>query len=755
MNNMTRITCFVAFLGCVSASAFGQEKLQDPGFEACTILNACQTWDFTAAAPWSLNNTTHNPGGPFQGTKYVSIQKGGAQGETWRGFQVLGNGSPASDTALTAGQELKLSGVYAGGAQSTGDLVTVKLLVQLRDTNENGTILAQSSTNLRVKSPPTDDSIGWTAFELYGAPTVTTAAVVFGFSDSTTGWSNATAVHVDNFSLTVAPACGSQHSITGINPASVDNDQNLAAATISGSGLAGLDGTWTVELQPTVTGQAAIPATNVQNVAAGSFQADFATSGATPGLYDVVVIQPGCNPRRLSEGFEITCPLGLTTVDTVGGDRGESGTVHTIEINGTNLTTAVVSSVELITTKNAGHPTRPGGSANPIVCANLTNTGTGIQADCDLTDVEGGRYRVVVNGNHPCGSTYFSVVGGFSEAFLVYMPFNGTLNPDNGDPFVAQNPSFELGYLFDASGDPLPPVCEDPVGGGENPKALHWDWKGFGGGGDPVTGSGTDANNGWDGANAMTRDKTLGFGTVDSCEGGVSGPGVRVIGVDGDHYADATFLDGDNGAYIIWQTVDVSPLLDGNDQLIDDLEVRANFWVHGGSQPTLINAFVDLIDGTETSAAAVWSSDPIAPPPNPHLFADDNYVATVPAGTTWLTLDPALLTVRCRLVGGAHMDANPFRIIRVDHVRSGPPINCNTPWADADGDGDVDQDDFAVIQLCLTGTGGGIPALPEYCACMDNVEDGDITQADVNNFEDCATGPTVQFVPEDHPLCTP
>ena len=68
----------------------------------------------------------------------------------------------------------------------------------------------------------------------------------------------------------------------------------------------------------------------------------------------------------------------------------------------------------------------------------------------------------------------------------------------------------------------------------------------------------------------------------------------------------------------------------------------------------------------------------------------------------------------------------------------------------ADGDGDVDQDDFAVLQLCITGDGGAIPAKPEYCTCFDRPEggppplpDGDIDQTDIAGFEACASGPDV------------
>ena len=78
---------------------------------------------------------------------------------------------------------------------------------------------------------------------------------------------------------------------------------------------------------------------------------------------------------------------------------------------------------------------------------------------------------------------------------------------------------------------------------------------------------------------------------------------------------------------------------------------------------------------------------------------------------------------------------------------------CNEPFADTDGDGDVDHDDFGVLQLCITGTGGTIPSVPEYCVCFDRPEgeppaaDGDIDQTDIAGFEACASGPDVPADP--------
>ena len=76
---------------------------------------------------------------------------------------------------------------------------------------------------------------------------------------------------------------------------------------------------------------------------------------------------------------------------------------------------------------------------------------------------------------------------------------------------------------------------------------------------------------------------------------------------------------------------------------------------------------------------------------------------------------------------------------------------CNDPFADADGDGDVDQDDFALLQRCITGSGFE-GELPPECRCFDHDSNGDadgsIDQYDISGFEDHATGPGVPYYSE-------
>jgi hypothetical protein len=85
---------------------------------------------------------------------------------------------------------------------------------------------------------------------------------------------------------------------------------------------------------------------------------------------------------------------------------------------------------------------------------------------------------------------------------------------------------------------------------------------------------------------------------------------------------------------------------------------------------------------------------------------------------------------------------------------------CNDPFADAEGsagigfglgDGDSDQKDFAVFQLCISGSGNPFPLVPDYCACFDRgvdapAGDGDIDGFDFDAFAACASGADVPAV---------
>jgi len=153
-------------------------------------------------------------------------------------------------------------------------------------------------------------------------------------------------------------------------------------------------------------------------------------------------------------------------------------------------------------------------------------------------------------------------------------------------------------------------------------------------------------------------------------------------------------------------------------------------WFAGGGTNTVTIKLVDGSDPTATPLASTTVSSPGE------------------ASTTWkyssvqANAASDILTVVWELTGAADDSAT-----HADGFTFETP--CNDPFADADADGDVDQTDFAVFQLCYTGSGQGpVPTTPEYCKCLDvdgagGQPDNDIDQGDFNKFEACASGPGI------------
>jgi hypothetical protein len=78
--------------------------------------------------------------------------------------------------------------------------------------------------------------------------------------------------------------------------------------------------------------------------------------------------------------------------------------------------------------------------------------------------------------------------------------------------------------------------------------------------------------------------------------------------------------------------------------------------------------------------------------------------------------------------------------------RSLIPASCPVNWADLDQDGDVDQVDFALWQLCYTGTGDPNNTFDRTkCKCVDRNRDGSVDLTDLAVFADCAIGPDILF----------
>lgn len=73
----------------------------------------------------------------------------------------------------------------------------------------------------------------------------------------------------------------------------------------------------------------------------------------------------------------------------------------------------------------------------------------------------------------------------------------------------------------------------------------------------------------------------------------------------------------------------------------------------------------------------------------------------------------------------------------------GAPLAVATP--DFDGDNDVDQEDFGLLQMCLTGT--SVPQTDPNCLITSLDGDSDVDQNDTNAFRACLSGPDQPFDP--------
>jgi hypothetical protein len=726
----TIVLLALAAIGLVAWPAQAQNLIPRPGFEWTILDPVTNDWshDYGATAGWpQFNQTVWGPAGgaPIAGSYYISFQDGDTEPLNPKIYSKV----PIN---VTPGSEYLFAGHYAGGYNAGGNRTGTVFMRIIDGSSYSGTtVLAEASKYInRVNS-----GFGWETFAVYFTAQSSQCVVVFGTNVNTPYYPHA--IHADELSLTlvgVPPV--TQPALTAITANdSVDIDLDATGVTISGSNLDNTGGTVSVKLVAghLQGGDQEITGT-IQTQSASQLVVDFALSGGDYriGKYDVVVEKTGHNPRKLPLAFTITCPVGDQSFLTTYNNRGLSGdpNVHTLGITvGGGTDVQYVSNIQLVKLKDK-NGALPGNEVNPIVGTNIRQpggVGTDILVDFDLSPAggnpEGGRYSVQVDVAHPCNQNYVNVVSGFSRDFLMYMPLNTTLHA-NGSPLIFQNPSFEEGYLPDGSA----PFC-DAGYTGENPKPLHWD---------QVIDQEVKVG-------SWSRDKALGWdnGVPPGCDGNIANR-------DGLHYEDQTQSSTNNEQTIaFFQTVDASSLLDGNNDLIEELTVRAALWFHpGGSLAEESDAWIELLDGTE-GGTLVGTSAEIEATAYTGLDAQEAYAATIPATTHFET---NLLTLRFRAHKAQTADPQ-FLILRVDDVRSGPFFTCNVPWADTDVDGDVDQDDFGVMQDCITGAGLGIPTDPTYCNCLDANGDTDITQSDVTAFEACATGPDVDYVLGSVPAC--
>jgi len=179
-------------------------------------------------------------------------------------------------------------------------------------------------------------------------------------------------------------------TVSGINPNSISNCGALNGATISGSSiLAGA----TVKLAR--TGQSDIPGTGVVVTPPGTITANFATTGAAPGAWDVVVTNPGASGiGTLPGGLNITaCPPPVVTGFSPGSVENCSGATTAGTITGSAfLSGATVKLVRSGQTDINGTSVVLGGG------------GTNITASFLLTGTVAGFWDVVVTNPGASGS---------------------------------------------------------------------------------------------------------------------------------------------------------------------------------------------------------------------------------------------------------------------------------------------------------------------------------------------------------------
>lgn len=498
---------------------------------------------------------------------------------------------------------------------------------------------------------------------------------------------------------TVSPGVISKPPQPGVTQFTIDGS-NLGAAFVGDVKLVRQGGGATIFGQKPYTVQTD-----------GQIVANFDLSSAPEGTYDMVAVRSdGCNDAVAQGAFVLQCGAGgpsfLATVDTWGGMSGTTN--FTFDLTGTGLQSLTEVRLVKLYENNSG---LPGSASNPIVSTSLTPNldGTRLTVTMNLTGAEGGRYKV--EATHPCDEVTYAP--GFADGpFLMWMPFNSTPGP-NGRPRVFQNPSFEEAYDNSTN----PGFCEPGYNGHSNPKPKHWD---------QVNGQRVE----W---GTWSRDKSLGFGSppFDCTDNGPTAI------IDGEHYEDQTHDQTTAEKKIaFFQTVDISPLLDQNGALIEDLTIRAIFFLHVSP-----SGYIEVRDGPENATGQVWTSAAIPAVTGDLRFVQSpDWYVTVPAGTI---INPSKIITLIFRAEKPVTAAAEFVIMRVDNVYTGPFVQsgCPSPFADNDRDGDVDQEDFAALQLCTA-----IP-MPDGCGCFDRDGSGTINQVDISAFEACASGPGIAADP--------
>jgi len=184
-----------------------------------------------------------------------------------------------------------------------------------------------------------------------------------------------------------------------------------------------------------------------------------------------------------------------------------------------------------------------------------------------------------------------------------------------------------------------------------------------------------------------------------------------------------------------------------------DLTLSGWLWVHYANvtNPSYescveLQLWVDGEDQTGTRLSSLDHPDPpVGTKANGSYYT---YHVTAWSGTVNTSVEARLLLTADGRDGRSGVPIPNWGVVLGDdlwltaHFRVCP----HDPVFDFDDDGDVDQDNFGVMQACISGPGSGLRPGAD-CACADWDDDLDVDDADLEAFDACASGPAITADP--------
>ena len=530
------------------------------------------------------------------------------------------------------------------------------------------------------------------------------------------------------FALSECPA--TQHTTTSpVSPSTHANDSD-STITITGTDL---NQVTQVRLVP-VGGGTDLAGTNLV-VGAGNttLTADFATTGAIDGFYDVVTTQspaPPCLVRTLPAAFELTCPTAITVTGVSPAEVTDPTVGVLLTVAGSNLDK--VTGASLVYRVN---------SSPVFTAASVSMAGSDLQASFDLSCAPAGSYNLVLDRSDACRDKTVSQALRISKS----LPSTGCV----WRPWAADWTLLNTGLDLDPDPDPKNAAFD----------ATNWDYT-FSQ--HPTLGTALDTPDSSSRALHWFLDGQEGYGTSGHGSGGVFQEITVQPGVPLEY---SFYWKGASASEASWFEF---LLLDGSFsmQYADHFQESAT-----ANNPRMIRKT------TIGNSSFTWQQITDQTPadtgpagPRPQTITPTGTVVTVvlkagrsPGGSMESLWDNLIVTqsggsnliVNGDFESAGQADLCDRELVSKDDCESDSwrrssfvlleCLNWN-PFADADQDGDVDQADFAVLQACYTGQ--GTFTIPAECACFDRPEkDNDIDMSDALKFEECVSGPGVPANP--------